>query len=178
MRLLLFLGLIVTSLFNASAQSDFRPGFIITNSLDTVHGLVDYRGEVRNMKTCIFKESIEDEAKEFLPGDILGYRFANTGKFFVTKRINTEELNDYVFVEFLLKGITNLYYYKNNTYSAYFVDSEETELLELNNKIIEVEKNGITYTKVDNKYIGVLIYALAETYPPHPQQTSHSIIRS
>lgn len=162
MRSVFFFGLLTISLFNISAQSDFRPGYIITNSLDTIHGLVDYRGEMRNMKVCTFKESIEGVAKEFLPGDISGYRYNDTGKFFVTKKIDTEEFSDTVFVEFLLNGISNLYYYKNLNYSAYFIDSENSELLELRSKETKIKKNGSTFAAQDNKYLGVLGYALAD----------------
>src|SRR5690606_24112075 len=115
---------LVIALFNVSAQSDFRPGYVITNSFDTIQGFVDYRGEIRSMKVCTFKESMEAPSKEFLPGNIYGYRF-NTGKFFVSKEINTKELNDTVFVEFLLKGISNLYYYAGGDYNAYFLESED-----------------------------------------------------
>jgi len=162
MRTLFFLCLLAISFFTVSAQTDFRPGYIITNSLDTVHGLVDYRGEMRNMKVCTFKESIEGVAKEFLPGDIFGYRYIDTGKFFVTKKINTEEFSDTVFVEFLLNGISNLYYYRSNNYSAYFIDSEGSELLELRSKKTEIKQGRRTFVTQDNRYLGVLIYALSD----------------
>ena len=35
------------------AQSDFRPGYYITNDLDTVFGLIDYRGEIRDSRICV-----------------------------------------------------------------------------------------------------------------------------
>lgn len=117
---------------------------------------------MRNMKVCTFKESIEGVAKEFLPGDIFGYRYNDTGKFFVTKKINTEEFSDTVFVEFLLNGISNLYYFKNNNYSAYFIDSEGSELLELRSKKTEIEQGRRTFVTQDNRYLGVLIYALSD----------------
>lgn len=161
MRSLILWCFLTITLCNIFAQSDFRPGYIITNSLDTLHGLVDYRGEIRNMKVCTFKESTEDQPKEFFPGDIYGYRY-NTTKFYVSKEINTDELNDTVFVEFLLKGISNLYYYKNSNYSAYFIESGNKELLELESKEIEIEKDGNVFFKEDNKYLGLLSYAFAD----------------
>ncbi|MBI9062582.1 MAG: outer membrane beta-barrel protein [Marinilabiliaceae bacterium] len=161
MRSLILWCFLTIALFNISAQSDFRPGCIITNSLDTLQGLVDYRSELRNMKICTYKDSDEAPSKEFLPGDIYGYRY-NTGKFYVSKEIKSDELNDTVFVEFLLKGISNLYYYKNTVYSAYFIESENDELLELRSKEIEFEKDGHVFTKRDNRYLGLLSYALAD----------------
>ena len=107
---------------NLSAQSDFRPGYIITNSLDTLPGLIDYRGEIRNMKVCTFKENKAAPAREFNPGDIYGYRY-NSGKFYITKKIKTEEFSEPVFVEFLLKGISNLFFYRSFNYIAYFLST-------------------------------------------------------
>jgi hypothetical protein len=161
MRLLISISLLIITLGKLTAQSDFRPGYIITHSLDTLHGLVDYRGEIRNMKVCTFKETHDDPAREYLPDDILGYRY-NTGKFYVTKTINTKEFADTVFVEFLLKGLSNLYYYNSTNYSAYFIESENKELLELNKRKIEIEKDGKIYYKDDNRYLGVLTYAFAD----------------
>lgn len=161
MRSLILWGFLTIILCNISAQSDFRPGYIITNSLDTLHGLVDYRGELRNMKVCTYKESSVGQSKEFFPSDIYGYRY-DTGKFFISKEINTEELTDTVFVEFLLKGISNLYYYKSSNYSAYFIESEDKELLELRSKEIEIKKDDKVFLKQDNKYMGLLSYVFAD----------------
>lgn len=156
-----FLGFFVICFIKVSAQSDFRPGFVITNSMDTLYGFVDYRGEMRNMKVCTFKDSMDGSSTVYLPGEIHGYRY-NTGKFFVSKAINTKDLNDTVFVEFLLKGITNLYYFKSLSYSAYFYDSEETGILELRSDEVEVKKDGKNYTGQGTRYLGVLNYALSD----------------
>ncbi|MCG8582147.1 MAG: PorT family protein [Bacteroidales bacterium] len=161
MRLLVIWGFLMILLINTSAQSDFRPGYIITNSLDTLNGLVDYRGELRNMKVCTFKKTEDANEEEFAPGDIYGYRFKE-GKFYVSKDITTEDLNKTVFVEFLLKGISNLYYYKSTNYSAYFIESEDTELLELRSKQIEIKKDGRVFIKQDNRYLGLLNYAFSD----------------
>ncbi len=161
MRSFLLLSFLLLALANVTAQSDFRPGFVITNSLDTIQGFLDNRGEIRNMTVCNFKESPDSDSKEFFPGDIHGYRF-NSGKFFVTKMIDTEELKDTVFVEFLLKGISNLYFYKNADYSAYFLETEQDKLLELRKMEIEYERDGRLYSTTDNKYVGVLKYALSD----------------
>ena len=161
MRLIFLLGFLTIVLFNTVAQTDFRPGYIITNSMDTIHGLVDYRGEIRNMKICTFKEASEVPSKEFLPGDIYGYRY-NSGKYFLSKNIKTKELNDIVFVEFLLKGISNLYYYTSSNYSAYFIESKDSGLLELKNGDIKIKKDGHVYLGTDKRYIGLLNIAFAD----------------
>ncbi|GAO30048.1 hypothetical protein [Geofilum rubicundum] len=161
MRSIYFLAFWAMGLLTVSAQTDFRPGFIITHSMDTIHGLLDYRGEIRNMRICTFKNSPEEPSKEFLPGDIYGYRF-NAGKYYVSKEVDTEALKETVFVEFLLKGISNLYYYNSLNYRAYFLESEDSGLLELRKNEIEIEKNGKIFTGEDNRYLGILSYAFSD----------------
>ncbi|TCO08407.1 hypothetical protein [Natronoflexus pectinivorans] len=163
MQRLILLSLLSLVFISLSAQSDFRAGYIITNSMDTIHGFIDHRGEIRNMRICSFKESIEGPEKEFLPGEIYGYRF-NSGKFYISKEINTEEVNDIVFVEFLLMGISNLYYYRNSSYNAYFIETEDKELLELRRSIDEIQRDGRVYRRSNDSYQGVLNYAFSD-YP-------------
>lgn len=143
------------------AQTDFRDGYIITNHGDTIRGLVDYRGDQRNMKLCTFKQEDLAEPVIYLPGSIRGYRF-NEGKYYISKYIETESIKDTVFIEFLLKGISNLYFYNNNNYSAYFIESNDGRLLELKSEEVEIEENGKVYLKKDNRYLGLLMYAFED----------------
>lgn len=66
----------------------FRNGYYITLENDTVYGLIDYRGEVRNSQTCVFKMSEVAEPEKFDPSEIQAYRFTD-GKFYISKQINT-----------------------------------------------------------------------------------------
>jgi len=161
MRLSLVVGLLCFIFLEITAQTDYRPGYIITNEMDTIRGLVDYRGEKRNMKVCNFKMTKEHPSKEYFAGDIFGYRY-DEGKYYISKKIDSKELNETVFVEFLLKGISNLYYYSSTSYTAFFIESEDSELLELKREEIEFEKDGRVYHKIDNRYIGLLNYAFED----------------
>ena len=53
-RLLLFGLLMIIEFLNA--QTDFRPGYIIENSGDTIHGEIDYRGDILMGNVCRFKD--------------------------------------------------------------------------------------------------------------------------
>ncbi|MBS2098283.1 hypothetical protein [Carboxylicivirga linearis] len=156
-RLLFFVLILVCAKINLLGQSDFRPGCIITHSLDTVHGMVDYRGDIRNMKVCSFKKQESEMVTEYLAKDIFGYRF-DEGKFYISKYIESESVEDTVFVEFLLSGIRNLYYYKNHNFSAYYVDDGEGSLLELENNEVNIKRNGTSYIYDDQRYRGMLTY--------------------
>ena len=140
---------LITSGFS---QTDFRPGFYITWNNDTVYGLVDYRGENRNSSFCIFKENQESEPIQFEPSEIQAYRFVDS-KYFVSKKINTTEGEKQVFVEFLVNGIKDLFYYDN----AYFIEGENGVLIKLKDEIKDeyIEGKG-TFRHETFEYIGVL----------------------
>jgi hypothetical protein len=144
---------------NLFGQSDFQPGYIITNASDTLYGLIDNRSELRNMRVCHFKQTETSDPVEYLPGTIQGYRF-NTGKFFISKSLNTKNVKDTVFVEFLLNGIVNLYYYKNLDFNAYYIEEAGKELVELESQLVPVRINETDYLIQDKRYIGLLTLAL------------------
>jgi hypothetical protein len=60
---------------SGSAQSDFRNGYVITNSNDTLFGLADYKENRSNAKKCIFIKEGSSEKVEYSPNDINAYRF-------------------------------------------------------------------------------------------------------
>ena len=144
------------------SQTNFRPGFIITNQQDTLHGNIDYRGDTRNMKTCRFKKDAGTEAVQYKPGEVHAYRFTDDGKFYISKYLDLEHVQDTVFVEYLLKGITDLYFYRKGLYNTYLLEKENGELYELNNNKVEVKNNGEVYLVENNKYLGILNYAFGD----------------
>jgi hypothetical protein len=162
MRINLSIFLFFAAVSFSIAQSDFRPGYVITNSQDTIFGQVDYRGDIRNMKVCTFIPGGQTTEKEYYPGDIFGYRYSDNGKFYVSKFIDTDVVTDTVFVEFLLDGISNLYYYEQSQYTTYFVEQEDGGIYELTNDDVYSERDGKVYTTKSQRYIGVLKYAFAD----------------
>lgn len=88
MKLLLKINLciiLLLCLLNLNGQTNFRPGYVITNSNDTLQGLIDNKGDVKNAKNCEFKESADAKVKEFKPFGIKGFRFKDD-KYFVSKK--------------------------------------------------------------------------------------------
>lgn len=167
--------LLVTSLFVASfifqaeAQTDFRNGYYITLENDTVFGLLDYRGEVKNSQTCVFKNDDSAEPQKFNPGEIQSYRFTD-GKFYVSKKIETDSVERNVFLEFLVDGITNLYFLRDINNYKYFLEDKNGKFLELSNETIteKVDGKGEIQRK-SNRYIGVLLASFADCKEIQPQ---------
>lgn len=151
------LFLIITFLIFAGicfGQTDFRKGYYISWENDTIYGLIDYRSETKNSKLCSFKKDESSDAVKFSPDDILGYRFIDD-KYYISKKINTNIGEEQVFVEFLLNGITNLYFYNSDEDYLYLIENEDGELYNL--------------TKEKNRHIGLLKVAFADCMEIQPQ---------
>lgn len=152
--------LMVVSVFG---QTDFQPGYIITNNADTVYGMLDNRGHLRNGKVCTFKESEQGEIVAYYPGDIKGYRF-DPGKYYVSKwiRLDSEDEHRHVFAEYLVNGIADLYYYRSDGRDHYLLADREGRLVELRNDAISLEKDGVEYVKSSNRHVGLLTATFAD----------------
>lgn len=144
------------------AQSDFRLGYYITNDLDTVFGLIDYRGEIRNFRICIFKKDENSIQQEFKPGEIHSYRFIDS-KYYISKYIPIGNSNTLVFAEYMLNGIVDLYYYRDDK-EHYLIEKGDSTLMELTNEDIRVYKEGTQtkYYRKSNRYKGQLNYLFSD----------------
>jgi len=175
LKFYLLIFLIFTALLNGMAQTDFREGYYITLENDTVFGLVDYRGEAKNSQVCIFKKEELSVPVKFEPTEIQGYRFID-GKFYISNQINTGNEEKTVFLEFLVNGITNLYFYRDINNYMYFIEDKNGKLLLLSNEIItsNVEGKG-EVQRNSNKYIGVLKATFADCKEIQPQLDNVSL---
>jgi len=155
--------IILLSLHDLNGQTNFRPGYLITNDNDTLHGLIDYRSDIRNSKKCDFKERQGSAVKEYLPFSIKGYRFTDS-KFYISKcvKIKDKDAEIQVFLEFLINGISDLYYLNNGSNSYYFIEKADGELFELNIEQKNIKIDNEEYTLKTLKYIGLLRYAFAD----------------
>lgn len=76
------------------AQTNPRSGYVITNSGDTIRGIIDLRTNERLSKQCEFWANGETTGKTYKPGDIEGFRFDNGGKYFVSRRLTSQVLQN------------------------------------------------------------------------------------
>ncbi len=149
----------------AFSQSDFRPGFYITWENDTVYGLIDYRGEIRNARLCVFKTNENAETVKFVPEQIKAYKFSES-KFYLSEKIPLDEGIEQVFLEFLVDGITNLFYYQDNKNSKYFLEDRTGKLFELaDDKNMEYIPGKGNVVRHSYQYIGLLKAAFADCMP-------------
>ena len=141
-----FLGL-VFSYGVVKAQTDFRPGYIIEHSGDTIYGKIDYRGDKLMSTVCKF-QSTDNSNLEFFPGDIIGFRFIDS-KFFISKEIE----NKMVFVEYLINGVVSVFYMRDEYGDHYFIQKEGDELMELPYEIQEKYVDNKLYWRNPNSIL-------------------------
>lgn len=154
--------------WSSYAQSDYRPGYIINNSNDTIYGFLNYRADILNSKKCLFVKELGGEVKDYLPGEIREYRFADS-KNYITKTIEVNKEPKTIFIEFLLNGIIDLYYFEDHLGNHYYIDNKG-QLVELTNPegIVYKQESSRTgdmtrtYMVNSNKHIGLLRYLFAD----------------
>ena len=149
---------------SAFCQKGYKKGFVITNENDTVQGLVQVRTNFQNHKLCVFINNGETEPMNIKPGEIKAYRIENS-KYYVSKEIEIDSTKKTVFLEYLMHGIVNLYYFKDIINQYFFIEKDGKMIL-LSNDRSEVVKKGkgpmgeyeTRYYVFSNQYIRVLQY--------------------
>ncbi len=142
----------------ATAQVNQRPGYIITNRNDTIQGMIDFRTAERNGHVCDFYSAATQQKETFYPGDIYAYRFTDDGKFYVTRTITLDRVTQKLFLEYLIKGVVSLYYYKAEA-SRFFFENEEGQMIEAVEEIKEIAiSSGAPAIRTNKQYIGVMTW--------------------
>ncbi len=171
-RTLVLLYLVFLIPLSGNTQIDYTPGYIIKNEGDSVFGLIQ---EKNNYKVCRFRASGSELDQEFLPGTIQAYRFTE-GKYFVSKTIEEEEGPRLLFVEYLVNGKVNLYYYNNFYGKHYLIEKEDGSLLELSNseEYIRTNEQG-EFKRNSNEHVGLLAYYFSDCMEIQPELAKVSI---
>ena len=152
---LIIIAFLLFAVSNVWAQRDYRRGYIITNQQDTIYGWIDYRGDTRNAKICSFKETENGQITEYNPFDIAAYRYMDN-KFYVSKNVGSVDAPKPVFLEYLVNGMANLYYYRDeNTNNHYYIE-KGNHFLELKIDENEIEIDGKKYVRKMKSYVGLL----------------------
>ena len=132
MRKFVFFALFAISAIVAMAQTNPKSGYVITNTGDTIRGIIDFRTNEKLSKQCDFW--VNNGKTTYKPGDIEGFRFDNGGKYFVSRRLNVTGNPELYFAEFMVQGKMNLYCVTYNADEYYFFEREDGEMAELTNR--------------------------------------------
>jgi len=129
-RLLIQTAILFILATDLSAQIISRKAYVITNDYDTLPGFVDLKGYRSNSEACFFSESRFSQQKVFAPGDISGYRILND-RYFVSMNIPTLSGSRVLFLDFLLDGILDLYYFRDSFGDNYCIEDANGRIFTL-----------------------------------------------
>ena len=131
MKKIILFVLLAISVTTVIAQTNPKSGYVITNTGDTIRGIIDFRTNEKLSKQCMFWANGGSESKTYMPGDIEGFRFDDNGKYFVTRRLNVTGNPELYFAEFMVQGKMNLYCVVHNSDEYFFFEREDGEMAEL-----------------------------------------------
>lgn len=166
-KILSFLLLSFTCILPASlfSQARFIPGYIISYQQDTTFGYINGRSESLNFRKCEFRRDKDDESVFFKPGSIPAYRFTE-GKYYVSRIIGD---SDTIFVEYLVNGIADLYYYRDFEGAHYLIE-KDSKLVEMSNYgDVFYDRNKDTLLTSSGKRTGMLNYFFSDCMQVQPE---------
>ena len=140
---------VITVSFSLPAQ-DFRNGYIIKMSGDSLSGLVEYPVSNSRASTCTFKVNKKSRVERFGPNDLKAYGIFDDRRY-ESLKLSIEGNEESVFAEVLLKGAASLYMRKG---VFYLLKDSLIRLPPPNDKMVEVESKK--YVGSDKKYVTIL----------------------
>ncbi|KUG08049.1 outer membrane beta-barrel protein [Solirubrum puertoriconensis] len=160
----------------ARAQSDYHPGYIVTQQGDTVRGQIDFQDWRKNPESVTFRSSEGANATNYAPAQIRA--FGTSGNVFTSAYVQVETSpralsslttapefllrQDTVFVRTLIEGPKSLHSFvdDNDNEHFYFRNNEALELLRYK-KFLRYIGNSKTVVPVEN-YKGQLAAYLGD----------------
>lgn len=136
------------------AQSNFKSGYIINLKGDTIQGLIDDRGDLRNAQRITFQKSANAAKEVLLPTDIEGYTVAF--KIYKSNSVKFDEQTATVFLELINDGALKFFRWQDPNDKTHFFVQKNTEMYELTNDEVRTEERGKVYSYKTNAYLGIL----------------------
>src|SRR5688572_858104 len=136
----------------AAVGSDFREGYVVLNSNDTITGLVDYVKSNSAYRSCYFKASDTVKIIKYKPAEIKGYGFL-FDKIFVSRDVQgNDEMQERVFLSVIISGLVTLYQFDD----AFYLEKDDQSLHKLSNETYESVIDGKAILKNTNRHIAIL----------------------
>ena len=149
---------------HAQAQANFRPGYVLPLSGDTLRGEVDYREGRLNAQRCQFRANARATVTTYTPAELRGYGLPASGKQYralSVKPTPTTPAQPY-FLEILADGSASLYFLRDaQQHDSYYVASSRLSLTQLEHSTVQVMREGRTYNEEQTPYRNTLVVALA-----------------
>jgi hypothetical protein len=143
-----------------SAQGNYKSGYIITNENDTLRGFVNFRNDEINARQCSFKIAENAEVRDYAPGEIKAYRLPVESRYYITRTVPLKRGKATVFLEYLVQGKMNMYYYRqDDQIEYYYAEKEDGILYPITQNEDEIIDGKI---RPDNKYKGLLSFLMQD----------------
>ena len=152
------------ALRSAQAQTNFRPGYVLPLTGDTLRGEVDSRDGRLNAQRCQFGTSAQAAVTTYTPAELRGYGLAANGPQYRALSVGTTAAptpRPY-FLEILANGPASLYFLRDtDQHDAYYISSSHLPLTQLEHSYVRVVRDGRTYDEEQTPFRNTLVTALA-----------------
>jgi hypothetical protein len=132
--------------------TDFREGYVVLNSNDTITGFVDFVKGNGAYRSCYFKPSANDEIIKYKSAEIKGYGFAFDEVFVSRDLQGKDEMHERVFLSVIISGLVTLYQFED----AFYLEKDDQSLYQLSNETMESVIDGKVILKKTNRHIAIL----------------------
>lgn len=120
----IFLVFVLSISFSSFSQTDF----IFVTAKAKYAAVIVNQGSIQNAKIC--KTSTSGMERTYRPSEIFGYMFQNGIKYYSKSILISDSIHQ-VFLETLIEGTVNLYYFRDNNSKRFFIQSKGEELFEI-----------------------------------------------
>ncbi|WP_324676323.1 porin family protein [Hymenobacter sp. GOD-10R] len=171
-KLFLSFGSILAFASIAQAQADFRPGYIVQASGDTLHGQVDYRGAQRSARLARFRSAAESAVAEYTPAQLRGYGFAD-GKQYQTEPVALAgAASEPFFLEVIVLGPASLLSLRSKDDAEHlYLRKAGQPMQELIQRTEETFVNDIRYLHNTNEFQRTLAASMQDCSVVQPSLT-------
>ena len=172
--------------FLSFAQTNFKPGFLVNNQLDTLQGFVDYKERFLNQPSFVFKTD-NQSAQRYDLDNVIAYGINDAEqfrRFTVNISTSSEELShlsrgidtttrvDTVFLKVLYDGKeVSLYSYQDDVKKRYYIQQANQGPVELQRFIFVLPENT-SMSVTTNRFRNQLQAIHARLHPEKPLSDS------
>lgn len=149
-----FLLILILLSQSVYSQIDFRKGYIIENSGDTVRGFINYREGSLSYRLCQFRKDDNTASEEYSPDNIKGYGFFDD-KVYESMKIQTDNQvkeDNRIFYEVITKGLVSLFKCDEN----FYIMKGDSTFYRLNNENKIIDKGDYSIASNTPRYLGFL----------------------
>lgn len=150
----------------ARAQTDFRPGYVVPLTGDTLRGEVDQRDARLSAQRCRFRLKASETVTTYTPTQARAYGLANGGTCYRVQAVPAGDsllaAGDSYFMEVIADGPAQLYFLRSEqNQERYYIASPALPLALLKHEVRTVLRDGRRYEEEETAFRQTLAQALA-----------------